>query len=68
MLMCSMFSSINCLLKLLNVHSKFFISHYYVNKGLLVKTYGYLTLGALRHWEPYINFLISMREMFARFV
>lgn len=66
--MCSMFSSINCLLKLLNVHSKFFILHYYVNKGLLVKTYSYLTLAALRHWEPYINFLISMREMIARFV
>lgn len=66
--MCSMFSSINCLLKLLNVHFKLFILHYYVNKWLLVKTYGYLTLAALRHWEPYINFLISMREMFARFV
>lgn len=60
MLMCSMFLLINCLLKLFNVYFKFFILYYYVNKGFLVKIYGYFMFGVLRYWELYINFLISM--------
>lgn len=58
--MCSMFLLINCLLKLFNVYFKFFILYYYVNKGFLVKIYGYFMFSVLRYWELYINFLISM--------
>lgn len=47
--MCSMFLLINCLLKLFNVYFKFFILYYYVNKGFLVKIYGYFMFGVLRY-------------------